>query len=70
MSGKLDRSMLILAKESYTTSSDSDDVDARAPANAVSYSCRGTGANSQYSSKVSKTRRNNCSISYIGTYSK
>ena len=72
MSSKLARSMITLATEEVTTSSDSDDLDARVPANAISFPYSGTTcANSQYSgNKVSKIRRNDCSISSIGTYSK
>jgi hypothetical protein len=72
MSSKLARSMITLATEEVTTSSDSDDLDARVPANTISFPYSGaTCANSQYSGqKVSKIRRNDCSISSIGTYSK
>ena len=63
MSSKFARSMLTLATEEVTTSSDSDDVDA---ANAISYPY----SSGSCAKKLSKIRRNDCSISSIGTYSK
>ena len=71
MSSKLALSMLTSATEEVTTSSGSDDVDARAPANVIPYSYSGTCANSQYSGKkLFKIVRNNFSTSSIGPNSK